>query len=360
MTSPKHFTLGRTFLHPALDYLLVGGGLSLIVVGLAYLGSDGGSADSLLAAMPLIFLLSNSTHFGASTVRLYTKEDSLRTMPFLTMAFPLVVIGVATLAIAFPAELGRHVTALFLTWSPYHYAAQAYGLAVMYCYRSGSELTDGEKRLLWLCCMVTFARALIAVPEHGLGIWWILPWSTLGTAAGAQLAIDGIVMALAAAAFALPLIFYVRVSRRQKRPVPAISLLIVLTNAIWFFAFRYVSGMVWATVFHGIQYLTIVTIFHVKERMRAPGNRRGWAHHTLTFYAASLLLAYLTFQCWPSAYVLLGFGYVESSMLVVAVINIHHFIVDRYIWRLRKDRNYKTVAEAAPHREASPGQVVPA
>jgi hypothetical protein len=30
-------------------------------------------------------------------------------------------------------------------------------------------------------------------------------------------------------------------------------------------------------------------------------------------------------------------------LLVIAIINIHHFIVDRYIWRLRKDRNYRHV-----------------
>ena len=32
----------------------------------------------------------------------------------------------------------------------------------------------------------------------------------------------------------------------------------------------------------------------------------------------------------------------------MAVINIHHFIVDAFIWRLRKDPNYKVVAAATP------------
>jgi hypothetical protein len=30
-----------------------------------------------------------------------------------------------------------------------------------------------------------------------------------------------------------------------------------------------------------------------------------------------------------------------------AVVNIHHFLVDGYIWRLRGDRNYATVSEAS-------------
>ena len=36
---------------------------------------------------------------------------------------------------------------------------------------------------------------------------------------------------------------------------------------------------------------------------------------------------------------------------MIAVINIHHFIVDAFIWRLRRDPNYRVVigapAEAA-------------
>jgi hypothetical protein len=49
----------------------------------------------------------------------------------------------------------------------------------------------------------------------------------------------------------------------------------------------------------------------------------------------------------------MGFGPAESVLLVVAVINIHHFIVDAYIWKLRPgDSNRQVVvasrAAAAP------------
>ena len=43
------------------------------------------------------------------------------------------------------------------------------------------------------------------------------------------------------------------------------------------------------------------------------------------------------------AYVTAGFPVTESMPLVVAVINIHHFVVDRCIWKLRKDPNYPVV-----------------
>jgi hypothetical protein len=340
---PRLFDWGNTFLHPALDYLLIGGGLSLIVVAASWAFAPNHSADALLGAMPLLFLLSNSAHFAASTVRLYTKPGALRALPFLTMMLPVVSIAVASAAIAFPAQLGRHLTALYLTWSPYHYSAQAYGLAVMYAYRSGVKLTDAHKRALRWCCLLTFVRVLVAVPTYGVGIWWVIPWEPFAPYAASRWVLEGISLALALATGVLLVRLYASVIRTTGRPLPAITVLIVLVNALWFFAFRYLSGMVWATVFHGIQYHAIVTIFHVKEKLREPGNRRGWLHHTAWFYGASLVLAYLLFQCWPSFYEMLGFGYVESSILVVAVINVHHFIVDAYIWRLRKDPNYRTV-----------------
>jgi hypothetical protein len=57
-------------------------------------------------------------------------------------------------------------------------------------------------------------------------------------------------------------------------------------------------------------------------------------------------LAWALFSVWPYAYVLLGFGLAESVLLTVATINVHRFIVDAYIWRLRGDSNYQVVARA--------------
>jgi hypothetical protein len=125
--------------------------------------------------------------------------------------------------------------------------------------------------------------------------------------------------------------------------MPLISLLIVLTNGVWWIALDYLDAFVWATVFHGLQYLAIVIIFHVKDQVRKPGNRHGAAYHAAWFYGVSLALGYGLFYCWPQFYLLLGFGLAESMLLVIAVINIHHFIVDAYIWRLRKDKNFQNV-----------------
>ena len=73
---------------------------------------------------------------------------------------------------------------------------------------------------------------------------------------------------------------------------------------------------------------------------------RGPLYHTVWFYSACILLGYGLFNCWPRAYMLAGFGPAESVLLVVAVINIHHFIVDAYIWKLRPGGTNRRVLQA--------------
>jgi hypothetical protein len=55
-----------------------------------------------------------------------------------------------------PGVLGRNLHSFYLTWSPYHHAAQAYGLAVVYAYRSGCLLGARDKKLLGWVSMLPF------------------------------------------------------------------------------------------------------------------------------------------------------------------------------------------------------------
>jgi hypothetical protein len=137
--------------------------------------------------------------------------------------------------------------------------------------------------------------------------------------------------------------------------LPIISILMLVANAAWWCLLPD-QAFVWATIFHGIQYMAIVTIFHVKDQMALPGNLRGAWYHVAWFYGVCLALGYGLFSCLPWGFVAMGFGMVESVLLTVAAINIHHFIVDAYIWRLKRgdgnrnivDSGLATAAEVAP------------
>ncbi len=332
--------VGRAFVHPTFDYLLVGGGLSLLVTATVIMvPRTAGLLDSV--TLPYFILFSNSAHFAASTVRLYTKPDARTSRPFVTMGLPLVTLLLMSVCIFRAARLGPSLQALYLTWSPYHYAAQAYGLAVMYCYRSGCQLSGREKNTLWSISMIPFLYAFLT--GSGVGIDWVLPQNVLN-----QPLTDDIRRisshVLAVLAFLTPLLLFIRVWRSHGRPLPIISLLVLFSNGIWWLVLSSLDAFAWATIFHGIQYLAIVIIFHVKDHMVRDGNTHGAFYHILWFYGACLMLGYSLFNVLPLAYRFAGFGRVESVMLVVATINIHHFIVDGYIWRLKKaDSNRRVV-----------------
>jgi hypothetical protein len=354
--------LGRTFVHPVFDYLVIGGGLSLPVAlfvitygvsvgGPALLGAPAG----MLAA--LVFV-SNNAHFAASSLRLYTRPDAVRHWPVLTLGLPLVALGVASAAIALPEPAGFALWILFQVWVPYHYSAQAYGLSAMYAYRSGSELGDGERRLLRWACLMPFVWSLLQLKGPTGQILGHFGYADLPLAGPLR---EGTSTVLAATALVLPVAAFFYLARRRGLRLPAISLLIVATNAIWWVMLMPIDAFFWATVFHGLQYLAIVTVFHVKERMRdaAPegATARGPVFHAVVFYAANVAIGYALFELWPHLYALAGLNLQKSVLLVAAVINVHHFVVDAYIWKLRRDPNYRTVVEHASVAPVAPASV---
>ena len=199
---PRALPLGRMFVSPVFDFLLIGGGLSLCIGAIAWAGGLRLTQDHV----PAILLLGNFAHFAASTVRLYVTPGATRRWPMLTLGFPLACLLVFTAVLALADWLVRYVFAVFLVWSPYHYAAQAYGLSMMYAYRSDCSLSDGDKRLVRLVCLAPFVWALLR-PQGGIGV----TLKHLGVVAPLPLEHlrVGVSMGLSAVALAAPLVLFV-------------------------------------------------------------------------------------------------------------------------------------------------------
>src|SRR2546428_12912354 len=139
---------GRCFVHPLLDYLLIGGGLSLLVTAVVVLSPMRAQLLGTGAAMAGIVLFSNVFFNDTATTEIYTKPGAARSMPFLSKMVPPIVIILMTLSVVYVGRVGRILDTLYLTWSPYHYAAQAYGLAGCYGYRPGCKLQRKDKKRL--------------------------------------------------------------------------------------------------------------------------------------------------------------------------------------------------------------------
>lgn len=338
--------VGRPFFNAGIELLLVGGGLSLIATLLLWTrrGEPFAYTGVTLAT---VLLASNSAHFASSTVRLYTKPGSFQSWPFLTMVFPLVALLVLAVCVALPLQLGTHLQSLYLTWSPYHYALQAYGIAVLYAHRSGCHLAPRDKRLLLWTALLPFFYACISSPNAGL--FWFFTKEEVQSVPAAATAVRALSTTLPVLGLAAPFLVWAKIWKSASGPMPVLSLLALVANGIWWFTLTAMGAFFWATVFHGLQYLVIAAIFHVREHVQQPENRRRPAVHALWFYGTSLALGYALFHALPRAFTFAGFGMVESMLLVIAAINVHHFIVDAYIWKLRPgDSNRRVVEAGAP------------
>jgi hypothetical protein len=344
--------LGKPFVHPLYDYLAVGGGLSLILGWLAWRGTL-----SLTASEPYLiyaFLFCNSAHFAASTVRLYTKPGSFETWPRLTRLVPIVALALILLAVAFGQRVGWYVTNLYLAWSPFHYAAQTYGLAAIYALHSGVPLGASQQRYLKAASLLPFLQYLIAGVPQQIGLGWFVSAADLVASPNWALAIRGTSLLLAVAAFLAPVGLYFLPREAKKGFVPILVPLLLWSNAAWWVLFS-AQAFALASISHAVQYLTIVLVLH--HRTAAKGSLAGGSLVPLVkFYAGCLALGYALFHCLPYAYLQMGFGYVESVLMVVAAINIHHFIVDAYIWKVRSDPQQRRLLEPRTGKlPAAPG-----
>jgi len=328
---------GTMFVGPVFDYLLIGGVLSWIAGAILFFG--GYNFPDNDPYLWWAILVSNWAHFAASTVRLYTRPGAVRNWPILTLVFPVVAVAAVTGVLILGDFAGRYLFALYLVWSPYHYSRQAHGLSLMYAYRSGCSLDATARRLLLWVCLLPFFWTLLH-PNGGLAL--VLPRSFY---AAFPLRV-ALMQTLTVLSLAAPIALVLWLRSRGGQSLPLISLVVIVSNAIWWSVFNYFNAFVWATVFHGLQYLAIVSIFHVKDETRRAPHARGWFFHTATFYLTCLVLGWVLFFRWPQAYWLLGFPIMQSGLLVTAIINIHHFVVDAFIWRLRRDPNYQNVVDA--------------
>lgn len=339
--------VGRCFMHPAVDYLFVGGGITFpVLIGLYFLGAAATFTPSIY-----LFLLINGAHFAASTVRLYTKPGATREFPILSWLFPAVCLLAVGVGLTWPL-VGTNLTSLYLTWSPYHYAAQTYGLAVMYAMRSGARLDQRDKHHIWLVCLLPFLYALLTSTNGGLS--WFVTRATIESVAGLSMAYDGVVRVLSIAVCLLPFSLFWQLHRWRGRNVPLIVLLLQVSNGIWWLIADYPSAFWWATAFHSIQYLIIVVATHVDEQMATDNVALGRWHrpwfHGAWFYGLSFVVAGFIFFALPMvAYVPFGFAASESILMMVVIINLHHFIVDSFIWKRRPAR------PALAHSVETPG-----
>jgi len=343
------------FFGPGRDLLLGCGLIYLLVFVLLSVASSEVRWLAPSGLLPLLILFTGIPHYGATLLRVYERQEDRNTYAlFAVFATALVW---ALFAVGVHSDfVGSLILTLYLTWSPWHYTAQNYGIAMMFLGRQGVRADPLTKRLLRASFTFCFLLTLLAIHAVGSDADYA-PLAYEGTAYHfVSLDFPGdlgtLLLAAVGVAYVVCLVSagarLLRVaSLRQLAPVGAIA----LTQALWFsapVAARYLSildgvaplslehsayAFLWVGIGHSVQYLWVTSYF-ASRRDGFPGHARHYGKALLAG-AAIWVVPGVIFAPAVLGRVPYDAG---LAVMVAAIVNIHHFILDGAVWKLRDGR----------------------
>ena len=117
-----------------------------------------------MGMLPLVSVFFGTPHYGATLLRVYEQRSERRAYAFFTVWLTLVV-AVLYVGGLYSAALGSFLLSLYLTWSPWHYTGQNYGVSLVFLRRRGIEITPTTKRLLYASFVLSYFLTFLAI--HG-------------------------------------------------------------------------------------------------------------------------------------------------------------------------------------------------
>jgi tetratricopeptide (TPR) repeat protein len=338
---------------PAPDLLLGCGALSLLAFGAFALGGEALRIAQPALVFPLLVLLLGMPHYGATLLRVYEHSRDRRSYAVFSYGATALVAAWFALAL-FEPTAGTWLATLYLTWSPWHYTGQNYGLALMFLGRRGVAVDAPNKRWLWAAFALSYALTFVSMHAQAPGeVEAPVQYASYALSVGRlgiPLAIaTPLLIALGAAALACLLRAGVGLARGgASARALAPAALLAATQALWFVlpaaalllntsfgldAFdprQRAHYVTWVALFHSVQYLWVTAYY-----ARQSGEWAGFAPYAgkaLVSGAAIWTLPSLAFG--PAA---LGFSAMDAglALLIASAVNVHHFILDGAIWKLR-------------------------
>jgi tetratricopeptide (TPR) repeat protein len=355
-TNPLPAEPGSRWLFGPIPDLLLGCGVGYAIV-LALLCVFGAEVRQGLAPgfLPFLTVLIGAPHYGATLLRVYERREDRRAYALFSVWATLLLAALFVVSTR-SVWLGSLVLTVYITWSPWHYTGQNYGLAVMFLRRRGVALDATTKRYLYSSFLLSYAATFLAIHSQAPGANYTPPLYIADSyrviSLGIPNTIGGPLFYGALAAYCVTLLIAVaRLLRRASLGAIAPALLLAITQALWFsipvamrrfgllsslepFAPQYAGWyFFWAALGHSIQYVWVTSYF-ARNTTRFPG---------LPAYLAKALFAGTAIWGLPAllfAPGLLGRIPYDAGLgaLIAAVVNLHHFVLDGAIWKLRDGR----------------------
>lgn len=324
--------------NPAIDLIVGCGAWSAPLLLLSYFALSAHVAAWAVAfyALALFF---NYPHYMATIYRAYhTAEDFQKYRIFTVHITALVVLTVVLSH--FYVRLLPWIFTLYLTWSPWHYSGQNYGLFMMFARRAGASPSKNQRRALYSVFLLTYAVLFLNLHAGPSSDQLFL---SLGLPV---MAVRWATIALTFVCVGLSAYGLMALSRQvgSRSLVPSMTLL--STQFLWFLIpsllaasgrisipqSRYSTGVM--AVMHSAQYLWITSYYAKREATTATSRWRPWAYFAILVAGG---IALFVPGPWLASYVF-HFDFTNSFLIFTALVNLHHFILDGAIWKLRDGR----------------------
>lgn len=325
--------------NPGLDLIVGCGAWSLPLLLLTYFATTSSTLAWSVAFYGLA-LFFNYPHYMATIYRAYHRAEDFQKYRIFTVHITALVV--LTLVVShFWLRALPWIFTLYLTWSPWHYSGQNYGLFMMFARRAGAKPTTAERRALYAAFLLSY---LILFLGFHTGPSSDPLFVSLGLP-GRFSAIAALPLALgfvALSAYGLSGLSD-QVGWRPLLP----SLTLFSTQFVWFLLptalsmgerlqipqSRYSTGVL--AVMHSAQYLWITSYYARREASTETAGRwRPFAYFSVLIAGGIALFV-------PGPWVasrLFHYDFTASFLIFTALVNIHHFILDGAIWKLRDGR----------------------
>jgi len=302
-------------------------------------------------------LIFNYPHFMATIYRAYRSREEFQKYRIFTLHLTVLLALTAILAHA-NFRLVPWIFTLYIDWSPWHYSGQNFGLLMMFARRNGATVTSLERRLLQLAFIASYAMLLVSFHTGPSNDPLIL---SLGIPVGISVVLRWIF----AGAFLLLSCWVLAkwISQRGFGPMAA-PLTLLLSQFLWFLLptalelvthssvpqTRYSSGIL--AVLHSAQYIWI-TSYYARKEARASGES-AWR---LPVYFVTLIaggVGLFIAGPWLVSYTF-HYDFTVSFLIFTALVNIHHFLLDGAIWKLRDKRISSFLVDQSERRDEVAG-----
>lgn len=320
----------------AFDGLLIVGTLSLALLAWGAVHLD---SELFYPILVLDLWLLGYHHVIATYTRIASDMQTLREHRFMVFVLPWLVLG-AVLVLA--GTIGMiAIASIYLYWQWWHYLRQSEGVSKTYLGRAGMSAAGADPFLRIAFYGLPLASFLTMVDRQ--------PGVFLGMRIFTFPVPDLLLQALWALSIgaALTFIWRWRSAWRAGKFLFAYPAFLVSHIAIFIIGYAGTTsldhGWLAINIWHNTQYLLFVYLFN-QRRYKDGVQRRGWLLSFLSqpgrwwLYFLVLFTATTVFYFTIDQFVdLIQSPYgVPMTILVYQAINFHHYIVDSFIWKLRR------------------------